>query len=74
MIKVKIFVDTRPGKVEEKVNHWFANEAGAVYVVKTETAVAGVTELRDGGTSPCIVVTIWYEPEGAQQGALLHSN
>jgi hypothetical protein len=62
MMKVRIFADTRPGKVEEQINHWFANEAGAVHVVKTETVAAAVAEKHDGGSSPFIVVTIWHEP------------
>jgi hypothetical protein len=60
MMRVRIFADARPGKVEEQINHWFENEAGEVYVVKTET-VAVVAERRDSESSPFIIVTIWYE-------------
>jgi hypothetical protein len=62
MMKVRIFADTRPGKVEEQINHWFGNEVGAVYVVKTETVVTALTEGHDGRSFPFVVVTIWYEP------------
>jgi hypothetical protein len=30
MMRVRIFADARPGKIEEQINHWFENEAGAV--------------------------------------------
>jgi len=65
-MKVRIFADSRPGKVEEQVNHWFVNEAGPVCVVKTETVVAAVAEKQADGISPYVVVTIWYESEGGR--------
>ena len=65
MMKVRIFADTRPGKVEEQINHWFQNEAGPVHVIQMETAVAAVGKQADG-TSPYVVVTIWYEPDGGR--------
>jgi hypothetical protein len=61
-MQVKIFMDSQAGKIEEQVNHWFANEAGPVYVVKTETAIAAAA---DAAAYPCIVVTVWYEPDAA---------
>ena len=62
-MKVRIFADTKPGKVEEQINHWFSNEAGPVHVFKTETVVAAVAERHDDGAAPYLVVTIWYEPD-----------
>jgi len=61
-MKVKIFMGSRAGKLEEQVNHWFASEAGPVSVVKTETALAAAA---DAVTHPCIVVTVWYEPDAS---------
>jgi hypothetical protein len=45
-MKLKLFVDSRAGKIEEQVNHWFSHEAGPVYVVKTDTAVAAARPIR----------------------------
>lgn len=61
-MKLKMFMDSRAGKIEEQVNHWFAHEAGPVYVVKTETALAAAPEKA---AQPCIVVTVWYESDTA---------
>lgn len=55
-MKLKMFVDSRAGEIEEQVNHWFSHEAGPVYVVKTDTAVAAAP---DPTAQPCIVVTVW---------------
>lgn len=68
-MRVKIFTDARPGRVEEQINHWFAHEAGPIFIVKTETtavpatAPAAAAGARQDNASPNIVVTIWYEPE-----------
>jgi hypothetical protein len=61
-MKVRIFADTQPGKVEEQINHWFEHEAGPVDVVKTETVAVAAAASHDGEPLPFIVVTIWYEP------------
>ncbi|MBV9964377.1 MAG: hypothetical protein JO008_01650 [Alphaproteobacteria bacterium] len=66
-MRVKIFTDARPGRVEEQVNHWFTHEAGPIYIVKTETTAVPASATAGGtphdSASPYIVVTIWYEPE-----------
>ena len=61
MMKIRIFADARPGKVEEQINHWFANDAGPVDVVKMETVAVASAERHDGESFPFIIVTIWYE-------------
>jgi hypothetical protein len=60
-MRVKLFMASQPRTIEEEINHWFANEAGPIEVVKTETAVSVNS---DGLIPPRIVVTIWYEPVG----------
>ena len=60
-MRVKIFMDSDPGKLEERINHWFANEAGTPLVEKTETVLT--TLGRDGRSHPAIVITIWYQPQ-----------
>ena len=64
-MRVKIFSDARPGRVEEQINHWFTHEAGPIYIVKTETTAvaAAASAARPDNPPPHIVVTIWYEPE-----------
>jgi hypothetical protein len=57
---VKIFTDSDPSKLEERINHWFANEAGTALVEKTETVLIALEQ--DGRSHPYIVVTIWYQP------------
>jgi hypothetical protein len=60
-MNVKIFMDTRASAIEGQINAWLSDVAPAA-IIKTETVVTAVTEKANGGTSPCIVVTVWYEP------------
>ena len=59
-LKVKIFADTRASVVEEQVNAWLAKLESAT-IIKTETVVTSVARTAADGSSPFIVVTIWYE-------------
>jgi hypothetical protein len=60
-MKVKIFMDANPSKVEEQINAWL-NHLGSATIIKTETAVTAIAEKPTHGTYSCIVLTIWYEP------------
>jgi len=60
-LKVKIFMDASPGRVEEQINAWIAS-ASPINIIKTETVAAAAAEKPHDGTRACIVVTIWYEP------------
>jgi hypothetical protein len=60
-MKVKIFMDAKASVIEEQINTWLADRPSAI-VIKTETVVTAIAEKPDGGTRPCIVVTVWYEP------------
>ncbi len=60
-MKVKLFVDTDANAVERQINAWL-EKIGSAAIIKTETVVTAIAEKPNGGTSPCIVVTIWYEP------------
>jgi hypothetical protein len=60
-MKFKIFMDTKPHVIEELVDAWL-NKLGTANIIKTETVVTTIAEKQDGGTYPCIVVSIWYEP------------
>lgn len=60
-MKVKLFMDARASAIEEQINAWL-DHLGAAVVIKTDTVVTAVAEKSNGGTYPCIVVTIWYEP------------
>jgi len=59
-LKIKIFMDADPGRVEEQINAFIAS-ASSITIIKTETVIAAVAEKPNEGTRPCIVVTIWYE-------------
>jgi hypothetical protein len=61
-MQVKIFMDNRPEMVEAAVNQWLEQDGRNYRIVKTDTAVAGVAERPDDGSYPCIVVSIWYDP------------
>jgi len=60
-MKVKIFMDVKPRVIEEQVDAWL-DLVGAANIIKMETVVTAITEKPSGGTYPCIVVTVWYEP------------
>ena len=60
-MKVKMFMDAKPGVIEEQINKWLG-EIGSATVITSETVVTAVAEKPNDGTHPCIVVTIWYEP------------
>jgi hypothetical protein len=59
-LKIKIFMDTDPGRVEEQINAFIAS-ASSITIIKTETVVTAAAE------KPCIVVTIWYEPPASDR-------
>ncbi|MGH6677660.1 MAG: hypothetical protein ACREDL_01675 [Bradyrhizobium sp.] len=65
-LKIKIFMDTRTSAIEEQINAWLEN-LGAASIIRTETVVVAVTEKPGAGTSPCIVVTVWYEPPASEE-------
>jgi hypothetical protein len=60
-MKVKIFMDTSAGAIEEQINVWL-DSLGSATIIKMETEVTAVAEKPNDGTRPCIVVTVWYEP------------
>jgi hypothetical protein len=60
-MKVKVFMNNSAGAIEEQLNAWL-DQAGAAVIIKTDTVVTAVAEKANGGTQPCIVVTVWYEP------------
>ncbi len=60
-LKVKIFMDVSASVIEEQINAWLA-KLGSAAIIKTETVATPVAKKSSEGTSPCIVVTIWYEP------------
>ena len=61
LMKVKVFMDTKASAIEEQVNAWL-DHVGTTVIIKTETVVTAIAEKSNGGTYPCIVVTVWYEP------------
>jgi len=63
-LKVKIFMDAIPSRVEEQINTWIAS-ASPITIINTETVVTAVAGKPNDGNLPCIVVTIWYEPPPA---------
>ncbi|HXB75997.1 MAG TPA: hypothetical protein VNX23_01080 [Bradyrhizobium sp.] len=65
-LKIKIFMDADPGRVEEQINAFIAS-ASSITIIKTETVIAAVAEKPNEGTRPCIVVTIWYEPPASDR-------
>jgi hypothetical protein len=60
-MKVKMFMDAKPSRIEEQINEWL-DYLGSAMIIKTETVVTAIAEKSNDGTYPCIVVTIWYEP------------
>jgi len=60
-MKVKIFMDSKAGAIEEQINAWLDN-LGAPTIINTETVVTAVAGKPGDATDPCIVVTVWYEP------------
>lgn len=59
-MKVKIFMDASASAIEGQINAWL-DQLGSAAIIKTETVVTHVAEKPDGA-SPCIVITVWYEP------------
>ncbi len=59
-MKVKVFMDASASAIEGQVNAWL-DQLGSAAIIKTETVVASVAD-KPNGTSPCIVITVWYEP------------
>jgi hypothetical protein len=60
-MKVKIFMDASASAIEGQINAWL-DRLGSASIIKTETVATAVAEKSNGGTYPCIVVTVWYEP------------
>ena len=60
-MQVKVFMDSRPSALEAQINAWL-DQLGPGAVIKTETRLTALAEAAGGGTHPCIVTTIWYEP------------
>jgi hypothetical protein len=60
-MRVKVFMDARAGEIENQINAWL-DHLGSATIVKMETRLTATTEKPNEGTSPCIVVTVWYEP------------
>ena len=65
-LKIKIFMDADPGRVEEQINAFIAS-ASSITIIKTETVVTAAAEKPNEGTRPSIVVTIWYEPPASDR-------
>ncbi len=65
-LKLKIFMDASPSRVEEQINAWIG-AASPITIIKTETVVTSVAGKTNDGAHPCIVVTIWYEPPTADR-------
>jgi hypothetical protein len=63
-MKVKIFMDASASTIESQINTWL-EQLGSPTIIKTETALANVAERPNDGTHPCIVVTVWYEPQNS---------
>jgi hypothetical protein len=59
-LKIKIFMDTNAGAIEEQINTWLASQTSAS-IIKTEMVVGGANE-KSSGAHPYLVITIWYEP------------
>jgi hypothetical protein len=60
-MKVRIFMDSKAGAIEQQINAWLDN-LGSATIIKMETVVAAAAGKPGDGTDPCIVVTVWYEP------------
>jgi hypothetical protein len=65
-LKVKIFMDVSPSVIEEQINAWL-EKLGSASIIKTETVVTPIAKKSAEGTTPCIVVTVWYEPPASDQ-------
>jgi hypothetical protein len=63
-MKVKIFMDEEASLIEEQINGWL-DHLGSANIIKMETVVTAIAEKPDDGTYPCIVVTVWYEPQAS---------
>jgi hypothetical protein len=63
-MRVKFFVGSQPGELEERINAWL-DRLGSASIIRTETRATPVAEKPNDGACPCIVVTIWYEPPEA---------
>jgi len=63
-MKVKIFMDEEASLIEEQINSWL-DHLGSANIIKMETVVNAIAEKPDDGTYPCIVVTVWYEPQAS---------
>jgi hypothetical protein len=63
-MKVKIFMDASASTIESQINTWL-EQLGSPTIIKTETALANVAERPNDGIHPCIVVTVWYEPQNS---------
>jgi hypothetical protein len=63
-MKVKMFMDQKASEVERQINAWL-DDLGSAIIVTSQTVVTAITEKSEDGTSPCIVVTVWYEPPEA---------
>ena len=59
-MKVKVFMDSSATGIEGQMNAWL-DQVGAAVIIRTDTVVTAVSE-KGGGTQPCIVATVWYEP------------
>jgi hypothetical protein len=53
-------MDSSASEIEKQINSFLDSLAPAI-VIKTETMLTAAAEKAKDGTSPCIVVTIWYE-------------
>jgi hypothetical protein len=58
-MKVKIFMDSSASTIEGQINSWL-DQLGSATIIKTETVLSNADK-PNGGTYPCIVVTVWYE-------------
>ena len=60
-MKVKIFMDSKAGAIEEQINAWL-DSLGSPTIINMETVVTAMAGKPGDATDPCIVVTVWYEP------------
>jgi hypothetical protein len=54
-------MDASASAIEGQINAWL-DGLGSASIIKMQTVVTAVAEKPNDGTSPCIVVTVWYEP------------
>ena len=64
-LKIKIFMDTSAGAIEEQINAWLASQTSAS-IIKTETVIGSVAD-KSGAAHANLVVTIWYEPPASDK-------